>query len=84
MTRPSSRVLGVEVGLGAAQEGRFEDVSTAAVGKEAALVQVHLLPWSLEVQSHCAAAQGEWSVTAELSTQLNVVHLKCHLAGTTC
>lgn len=59
VTRPPSRVLGVEVGLGAAQEGRFEDVSAAAVGKEAALVQVHLLPWSLEVESHCAAAQGE-------------------------
>lgn len=66
VTRPSSRVLRVEVGLGVAQEGRFEDVSTAAVGKEAALVQVHLLPWSLEVQSHCTAAQGEWSVAAGL------------------
>lgn len=67
VTRPSPRVLGVEVGLGAAQEGRFEDVSTAAVGKEAALVEVHLLPWSLEVQSHCPAAQGERSVAAELN-----------------
>lgn len=81
VTRPSSRVLWVEVGLGAAQEGRFEDVSTSTVGKEAALVQVHLLPWSLEVQCHCTAAQGEWSVVPKFA-QLNVVHPKCHLAGT--
>lgn len=66
VTRPSSRVLGVEVGLGVAQEGRFEDVSTATIGKEAALVQVHLLPWSLEVQGHCRAAQGKWSLAAGL------------------
>lgn len=55
VTRSSSCVLGVKGGRGAAQEVRFEDVSTAAVGKEAALVQVHLLPRSLEVQSHCEA-----------------------------
>lgn len=66
VTRSSSRVLGVKGGRGAAQEVRFEDVSTAAVGKEAALVQVHLLPGSLEVQSHCEAQCGV-SNTAGLS-----------------
>lgn len=48
-------VLWIEVAGGAAQEAGFEDVTTATVGQEATLVQVHLLPWSLEVQSHCAA-----------------------------
>lgn len=62
MTGASSRVLWVKVGLGAAQEARFEDVSTATVGEEATLVQVHLLSWCLEVQSHCTAQRVE-SVT---------------------
>ncbi len=52
MTRASSRVFWVKVGRGAAHEAWFEDVSTATVGEEAALVQVHLLPRCLEVQSH--------------------------------
>lgn len=66
VTRSSSCVLRVEVGLGAAQERRFEDVTTAAVVEEAALVQVHLLTWSLEVQSHCTAAQGVRSAVAKV------------------
>lgn len=53
MSGSSSRVLRVKVGRGAAQETRFQDVSTATVGEEAALVQVHLLARCLEVQSHC-------------------------------
>lgn len=53
MSGSSSRVLRIEVGLGAAQETGFQDVSTATVGEEAALVQVHLFARCLEVQSHC-------------------------------
>lgn len=53
MSRSSSCVLRVEVGRGAAQETGFQDVATAAVGEEAALVQVHLFAGCLEVQSHC-------------------------------
>lgn len=64
MTGASSRVLGVKVGREAAQEARFEDVSTATVGEEATLVQVHLLPGCLEVQSHCTAQSVE-SVTQQ-------------------
>lgn len=62
MTRASPRVLGVEVGRGAAQEAGFEDVSTATIGEEATLVQVHLLAGRLEVESHCTAQSVE-SVT---------------------
>lgn len=49
MTGASSRVFWVKVGCGAAQEAGFEDVSTATICEEAALVQVHLLPSRLEV-----------------------------------
>ena len=59
MTGASSRVLRVEVGRRAAQEARFEDVSAATVGEETTLVQVHLLPGRLEVQSHCPAQRAE-------------------------
>lgn len=59
MTGASSCDLWVEVGRGAAQEARFEDVSTATVWEEATLVQVHLLPGRLEVQSHCTAQRVE-------------------------
>lgn len=38
VSRPSSCVLRVEVRRGAAQEAGFQDVSTATVGEEAALV----------------------------------------------
>lgn len=62
MTGAASRVLGVEVGRGAAQEAGFDDVSAATIGEEAALVQVHLLPGCLEVESHCTAQSVE-SVT---------------------
>lgn len=53
MSWSSSCVLRIEVGRGAAQETGFQDVSTAAVGEEAALVQVHLFAGCLEIQSHC-------------------------------
>lgn len=53
MSGSSSCVLRVEVGRGAAQETGFQDVSTATVREEAALVQVHLFAGCLEVQSHC-------------------------------
>lgn len=53
MSGSSSRVLRIEVGRGAAQETGFQDVPTASVGEEAALVQVHLFAGCLEVQSHC-------------------------------
>lgn len=49
VTGPSSRVLWVKVGCRAAQEAWFDDIATAAIGKEATLVQVHLLPGGLEV-----------------------------------
>lgn len=58
VTGPPPGVLRVKVGRGAAQEARFKDVSTATVGKEAALVQVHLLPRCLEVQSHCTGRKS--------------------------
>lgn len=64
VTRTSSRVLGVEVGRGAAKEAWFEDVATATVGEEATLVQVHLLPRCLEVQSHCTTQSVE-SITQQ-------------------
>lgn len=49
VTGPSSRVLWVKVGRWAAQKAGFDDISTATIGKEATLVQVHLLPRGLEV-----------------------------------
>lgn len=58
VSRASSRVLWVKVGAGAAQEAGFEDVSTAAIGKEATLVQVHLFPRCLEVQGHCRRVES--------------------------
>lgn len=59
MSWPASCDLWVEVGAGAAQEAGLEDVSTAAVRQETALVQIHLLPWSLEIQSHCRERERE-------------------------
>lgn len=53
MSWSSSCVLRIKVGRGAAQETWFQDVSAAAVGEEAALVQVHLFAGCLEIQSHC-------------------------------
>lgn len=55
VARAASRILGVELGRGAAQEAGFEDVSTAAIGQEATLVQVHLLSRCLKVEGHCRA-----------------------------
>lgn len=62
--RASSCVFRVKVRRGAAQKARFEDVSTATIGQEATLVQVHLLPGCLEVQSHCTATRVE-SITQQ-------------------
>jgi len=52
VTGASTRDLWVKVGSRAAQEARLQNVSTATIGEEATLVQVHLLPGSLEVQGH--------------------------------
>ncbi len=52
MSWSSARVFRVKVGLWVTQEVRFEHISAAAVWQEAALVEVHLLSWCLEVQSH--------------------------------
>lgn len=52
MSWSSTSVLRVKVGLRVTQEVRFEHISTAPVGQKAALVQIHLLSWCLEVQSH--------------------------------
>lgn len=49
MTGASSCVFWVKVGCGVTHEAGFEDVSTATVGKELTLVQVHLFPGGLEV-----------------------------------
>lgn len=52
MAWTSAHVLRVEGGAGPAHEGWFEDVSTLTVLQKPSLVQIHLLTWSLEVQSH--------------------------------
>lgn len=49
MAGTSADILGVEGGVGLAQERRLQDVATQAVLQEPALVQVHLLAKCLEV-----------------------------------
>lgn len=56
MTRTSSCVFWIKVGCGAAHKAGFEDISTAAVREETTLIEVHLLPRGLEVQSDHLAA----------------------------
>lgn len=55
---PFAQCVGVELGRQAPQELRFEDVAAAAVGQEAALVQLHLLGGRLEVQGHWKTVEG--------------------------
>lgn len=57
MTRASARVLRVEVGRWAAHEAGLQHIPTSTIGEEAALVQVHLLPGGLKVQSHCGTPE---------------------------
>ena len=83
VTGASSCDLWVEVGRGAAQEARFEDVSTATVWEEATLVQVHLLPGRLEVQSHCTAQRVE-SVTSTFVPMENISASVNHIAVLWC
>lgn len=54
MARTPTNILRVEGdGWRLAHERRLQDVAALSVGQEATLVQVHLLTWGLEVQSHC-------------------------------
>lgn len=45
----SARVFGVKVGCRAAHKAGLQNISTATIGEEASLVEVHLLPGRLEV-----------------------------------
>jgi len=63
VARASAHVLWVEGGVLLAHERWLEDVAAQAVGEEAALVQVHLLPGRLEVQRHCAHTHGTYEHT---------------------
>lgn len=61
VTGASSCVLWVKVRSEAAHKAGFENVSTATVGEETTLIQVHLLPRRLEVQSHWTAhRKAKW------------------------
>ena len=71
MSRTPAGVLGVEGRHGRTQEAGLEDVAAAAVGEEAALVQIHLLPGGLEVQRHCM--RGNTAVKTTTPTPEQVV-----------
>lgn len=53
------QAIGVKPRVFVTQEFGFQDVSTAPVWKEEALVQVHLAAWRLEVQCHCGQDGAE-------------------------
>ena len=74
VSRTSPCVLWVKVGVGAAEEAWFEDISTATVWKEAALVKVHLLPRRLKVQGHYKAHGGMQGKTTKTIMNLIIQH----------
>lgn len=57
VSRASTGVLWVEVGIWLTQEVWFQHVATSPVGQETTPVQIHLFPWCLEVQSHWKGAR---------------------------
>lgn len=59
----SPDILRVEGGVGLAQERRLQDVATQTIWQEPALVEVHLLTKSLEIQS-------DWKNTPESEMSL--------------